>query len=74
MKLICGRHIPVRSYVAPLAGAWIEMHVSPILASMLRVAPLAGAWIEIDMRETHTRKELVAPLAGAWIEIGYARI
>ena len=33
--------------VAPLAGAWIEIHkVSKILPGDV-VAPLAGAWIEI---------------------------
>ena len=34
--------------VAPLAGAWIEMHALSIdIPSALQVAPLAGAWIEI---------------------------
>ena len=34
-------------YVAPLAGAWIEIANSILLAIFVKVAPLAGAWIEI---------------------------
>ena len=34
-------------YVAPLAGAWIEMPVSSRHSCACGVAPLAGAWIEI---------------------------
>ena len=33
--------------VAPLAGAWIEIHISREYVAVLIVAPLAGAWIEI---------------------------
>ena len=37
----------MNEYVAPHAGAWIEikLHVSPYQTTM--VAPHAGAWIEI---------------------------
>ena len=35
------------SGVAPLAGAWIEIHTLRILQKTQEVAPLAGAWIEI---------------------------
>ena len=34
-------------YVAPLAGAWIEIMLSLAYSKTLWVAPLAGAWIEI---------------------------
>ena len=34
-------------FVAPLAGAWIEIAVDVISSFALIVAPLAGAWIEI---------------------------
>ena len=37
----------VEVYVAPLAGAWIEILSSSIEYSVKFVAPLAGAWIEI---------------------------
>ena len=34
-------------FVAPLAGAWIEISRSEKEICPLKVAPLAGAWIEI---------------------------
>ena len=34
--------------VAPLAGAWIEIHLKRLMAFANGVAPLAGAWIEIQ--------------------------
>ena len=36
------------AFVAPLAGAWIEICVLALLLDNFRVAPLAGAWIEIQ--------------------------
>ena len=38
---------PVSQYVAPLAGAWIEIDDLARQIFNLWVAPLAGAWIEI---------------------------
>ena len=35
-------------FVAPLAGAWIEICVSSCITFLNSVAPLAGAWIEIE--------------------------
>ena len=36
-------------YVAPFAGAWIEMGIFTTFDLQLQqVAPFAGAWIEID--------------------------
>ena len=35
------------NYVAPLAGAWIEIPCGLSLRRLQNVAPLAGAWIEI---------------------------
>ena len=34
--------------VAPLAGAWIEIHETLTTLTGFWVAPLAGAWIEIE--------------------------
>ncbi len=33
--------------VAPFAGAWIEINITPLPSSQPEVAPFAGAWIEI---------------------------
>ena len=35
-------------YVAPCAGAWIEIFCTAGLACARPVAPCAGAWIEIE--------------------------
>ena len=37
----------ISKYVAPLAGAWIEIMLVKVFHALLMVAPLAGAWIEI---------------------------
>ena len=37
----------IRKFVAPLAGAWIEISEFLPLVLYVFVAPLAGAWIEI---------------------------
>ena len=56
--------------VAPLAGAWIEIHmVHMFWVLTVMVAPLAGAWIEICIIYYLHQGISVAPLAGAWIEI-----
>ena len=60
-------------FVAPLAGAWIEILAGYIDRSGHLVAPLAGAWIEILSYSGSFRFQPVAPLAGAWIEIGAVR-
>ncbi len=56
-------------WVAPLAGAWIEIGSGCHAVTSAEVAPLAGAWIEIRTYEDEKRWFSVAPLAGAWIEI-----
>ena len=57
-------------YVAPLAGAWIEITLLKHFEGAHIVAPLAGAWIEISFVGVNLSNEiLVAPLAGAWIEM-----
>ena len=56
-------------YVAPFAGAWIEMQVSRITRRLLCVAPFAGAWIEIKPMYLSISILKVAPFAGAWIEM-----
>ena len=37
--------------VAPLAGAWIEIHHIFVCHFLWSVAPLAGAWIEISIEQ-----------------------
>ena len=39
--------ITERKNVAPLVGAWIEIHICERGYYINRVAPLVGAWIEI---------------------------
>ena len=70
LKFLKRLQLLVLSYVAPLAGAWIEILITFILGQpAILVAPLAGAWIEIYLQEGCQRSRVVAPLAGAWIEI-----
>ena len=38
-------------FVAPLAGAWIEISIMLYIPCLSVVAPLAGAWIEITLWE-----------------------
>ena len=66
--LPCGVTL-ITLYVAPLAGAWIEILCSRELYGPAEVAPLAGAWIEITHSPRSLKSSIVAPLAGAWIEI-----
>ncbi len=33
--------------VTPLAGVWIEIHISCLIVIVKPVTPLAGVWIEI---------------------------
>ena len=60
----------IRKYVAPLAGAWIEMRLRKKEGVDPVVAPLAGAWIEMYFTSIWFIIVFVAPLAGAWIEMG----
>ena len=61
-----------KSFVAPLAGAWIEIEQLEMSLKKDLVAPLAGAWIEIYRDRPEGSESKVAPLAGAWIEISLA--
>ena len=57
-------------FVAPHAGAWIEMPIIQLKLNDRNVAPHAGAWIEMVEHTKHIKKILhVAPHAGAWIEM-----
>ena len=56
-------------YVAPHAGAWIEIEMLKRCREMRDVAPHAGAWIEITASLYSPRNDKVAPHAGAWIEM-----
>ena len=64
----------ISKYVAPLAGAWIEIMLVKVFHALLMVAPLAGAGIEINASASVSHLLPVAPLAGAWIEIWYKLI
>ena len=68
MKYASAKIIPIY-FVAPFAGAWIEILLSKYLVHQLFVAPFAGAWIEIVLLGTCRHESNVAPFAGAWIEI-----
>ena len=56
-------------FVAPFAGAWIEIGKHSAAVNLRMVAPFAGAWIEIVKRQKAACVISVAPFAGAWIEI-----
>ena len=62
------------SYVAPFAGAWIEILSEFDVPLNTNVAPFAGAWIEILTFSAASLKASVAPFAGAWIEIFIASL
>ncbi len=55
--------------VAPLVGAWIEIHGPWRKGMVNKVAPLVGAWIEIEPLLRCSIHKEVAPLVGAWIEM-----
>ena len=57
------------SYVAPHAGAWIEILCIQRVVLSHSVAPHAEAWIEISNVHLCLLRKYVAPHAGAWIEI-----
>ena len=56
-------------YVAPYAGAWIEIPLPRAIDVCIDVAPYAGAWIEIVGYGLAQWTYYVAPYAGAWIEM-----
>ena len=56
-------------FVAPFAGAWIEIQSLSKAGNHASVAPFAGAWIEISTKARQMSFDFVAPFAGAWIEI-----
>ena len=64
------RLLSIFIYVAPFAGAWIEISQPPATQMLNYVAPFAGAWIEMVALWWYPLAVLiVAPFAGAWIEI-----
>ena len=69
MKYYDGSKADIDFYVAPLAGAWIEILGHLLDNSNTLVAPLAGAWIEIRTTCKRGQSHIAAPLAGAWIEM-----
>ena len=65
-------HDHLGDLVAPLVGAWIEIHLYMTYNLLFIVAPLVGAWIEIIGLYSVVNPCHVAPLVGAWIEIAIA--
>ena len=51
----------ISKYVAPLAGAWIEIMLVKVFHALLMVAPLAGAWIEICAKHFEMNENLSLP-------------
>ena len=68
------RPVPAASFVAPHAGAWIEISRRSQDCCLQRVAPHAGAWIEMSPVCLPFMGFYVAPHAGAWIEIQIQRV
>ena len=56
-------------FVAPYAGAWIEIFLPVRHFRPLPVAPYAGAWIEIVPSRQAGREDRSLPSRGVWIEI-----
>ncbi len=69
LKFYLTTHCLSLLFVAPLAGAWIEITKMTVSQYCFSVAPLAGAWIEMVLVPLSALSKPVAPLAGAWIEI-----
>ena len=72
LKFVEARFKVTVDFVAPLAGAWIEILKRQNVSTKRLVAPFAGAWIEMRRMTTSTQRGCVAPFAGAWIEISLA--
>ena len=56
-------------FVAPLAGAWIEMLFLPELRRRKRSLPSRERGLKLNIIIMVLEEDVVAPLAGAWIEI-----
>src|SRR5690554_5079731 len=54
--------------VAPLAGAWIETQLNPMLRLVPGSRPSRARGLKRKIRKAFDVLALVAPLAGAWIE------
>ena len=52
-------------YVAPFAGAWIEIAHTARLIFVKKVAPFAGAWIEIIQMVKHQLDMVCRSLRGS---------
>ena len=60
--------------VAPLAGAWIEISLSPPSGVKKMSLPSRERGLKFHELSFQLVKVIVAPLAGAWIEIGKYQI
>ena len=59
----------IEAHVAPLAGAWIEMHLFIKIRLFRPSHPARGAWIEIVIVNVNNFRFKSHPARGAWIEI-----
>ena len=57
-------------YVAPFAGAWIEILAFLIFANIIIVAPFAGAWIEMKKAKTKFKSGLSLPSRERGLKFG----
>ncbi len=57
------------SAVAPLVGAWIEIHADKLYFPMFGSLLSWERGLKSDIRDVLNKYAPVAPLVGAWIEI-----
>ena len=69
LKCICGSTAYNSCYVAPLAGAWIEIRHCFFTASTAVSLPSRERGLKSKLSNVFNASLTVAPLAGAWIEI-----
>ena len=55
--------------VAPLVGAWIEIHKTLLISMADKSLPSWERGLKFCCSHEHDHKAAVAPLVGAWIEI-----
>ena len=69
MKSVSGNQHRARSYVAPFAGAWIEITLPPFFDMRLWSLPSRERGLKYIIPQIQKGGDMVAPFAGAWIEI-----
>ena len=69
LKFLKELSIISRLWVAPLAGAWIEIRQIRSYPRPLSSLPSRERGLKSTGKKSKPGKKMVAPLAGAWIEI-----